>query len=86
MSSIETEWHARWRTPARVSESLRRTTHVYNGDGGASCAPGTAVIEEGDASPRPIGVLCSKSVQATADADGSHGFGAALVGSARKGD
>jgi YD repeat-containing protein len=79
---IVTEWHARWAQPTRVSEPLRRTTVAYNGDG-TSCAPAGAVIVEGDPTERPIGVLCSRSVQATTDADGRQGFSATLVGSAR---
>jgi YD repeat-containing protein len=81
---ITTEWHARWRLPLRVSDPQRRTTFSYNGDAGASCAPGTALIDEGAGVSRPIGVLCSKSVQATSDANGAQGFNATLVSSARQ--
>jgi YD repeat-containing protein len=80
---IVTEWHARWAQPTRISEPLRRTTYAYNGDTGASCAPASALIAEGDPAGRPIGVLCSKSIQASADAAGALGFSAALAGTAR---
>jgi YD repeat-containing protein len=78
-----TEWHARWRLPTRIAGPLRRTTFSYNGDSGVSCAPGTATIDEGGASPVPIAVMCTRSMQATSDADGSQGFSATLVGTAR---
>jgi YD repeat-containing protein len=80
---IVTEWHARWRLPARTSEPRRRTTYVYNGDAGALCAPASAVIADGSANGQPIGVLCSKTVQSTAGADGSQGFAAVLEGQPR---
>lgn len=80
---ITTEWHARWRLPLRIAEPERRTTYVYNGDSGSSCAPGAAVIEEGGANPTPIGVPCSKSVQATSDTNGAQGLSATLIGAAR---
>jgi len=75
---ILTEWHARWRMPARTSEPSRRTTYVYNGDG-VSCAPPSAVIADGT----PLGVLCAKTVQSTNDADGGQGFAALLQGQPR---
>jgi YD repeat-containing protein len=81
---IVTEWHARWRMPARVSEPGRRTTYVYNGDGGASCAPAGAVIADGSPAGQPIGVLCTRTLAATADsADGAQGFAAAVTGAPR---
>jgi YD repeat-containing protein len=75
--TIGTQWHPVWRLPAAMSEPLRRTTWVYNGDGGANCGTkpdGTTLVP---------GVPCSKSVQATADADGSQGFAAPALGSPR---
>jgi len=78
---ITTEWHPRWRMPARTAEARRITTYVYNGD--ASCAPAGAVIADGSASGQPIGVLCTKTVQSTTDASGSLGFGATLEGAPR---
>ncbi len=80
---IVTEWHARWRLPVRTSEPRRRTTYAYNGDPGALCAPASAVIADGSANGQPIGVLCSKTVQSTADATGGQGFAAALEGQPR---
>jgi YD repeat-containing protein len=80
---ITTGWHPRWRTPASTSEPRRRTTYLYNGDAGASCAPASAVIVDGSANGQPIGVLCTKTVQSTTDADGSQGFTAALQGQPR---
>jgi YD repeat-containing protein len=65
--TITTEWHPTFRLMARVAEPLRITTYVYNGDGGAQC--GTR--PDGTLVP---GVLCSKTVQATTDADGSQEF------------
>ena len=78
---ILTTWHPRWRLPASTSEPNRRTTFVYNGD--ASCAPASAVIADGSANGQPIGVLCTKTVQSTNDADGSQGFAASLQGQPR---
>ena len=81
---IITEWHSRWRLPARISEPGRRTTFGYNGDPSLSCAPSGAVIDEGVTPARPIGVLCSKTTQATTDtASGSQGFSATLTGTPR---
>jgi YD repeat-containing protein len=80
---ILTTWHPRWRMPASSSEPRRRTTYLYNGDPGASCAPASAVIADGTANGQPIGVMCSKTVQSTTDADGGQGFTAALQGQPR---
>jgi YD repeat-containing protein len=80
---ITTDWHARWRLPTRIAEPLRRTTFAYNGDSGTSCAPGTATINEGGGSPVALPMLCSKSAQATSDANGAQGFSATLIGTAR---
>jgi len=74
---ISTEWHPRWRLPARVAEPRRITTSVYNGDAGGACAPAGAVIADGSPNGQPIGVLCSKTVQSTTDANGGQGFAAA---------
>jgi len=78
---ITTAWHARWRMPVRAAEPRRITTYVYNGD--ASCAPAGAVIADGSANGQPIGVLCTKTVQSSTDADGSQGLGATLEGQPR---
>jgi YD repeat-containing protein len=78
---IVTEWHPRWRVPVRVSEPGRRTTFAYHGEDGASCAPATAIIADGSAQGRPIGVPCAKTEQATNDsANGAQGFGSTLEG------
>jgi len=75
--TINTQWHATLRLPTAMAEPLRRTTYVYNGDAGANC--GTKL----DGVTLVPGVLCSKTVQATADANGSQGFSATPVGTAR---
>ncbi len=91
---ILTEWHVlsasapRWGLPVRTSEPGRRTTYVYNGDtyqgSPVTCAPAGAIITDGSPSGQPIGVLCTKIVQATTDiSDGAQGFNATLVGSPR---
>jgi YD repeat-containing protein len=68
---ISTQWHPDWRLPTKVAEPGRITTYSYNGQG-ASCAPATATLPDG----KPIAVLCSKTEQATTDADGSKDFSA----------
>ena len=65
--TITTEWHPTLRLPTRVAEPLRMTTYVYNGDGGTQCG------SRSDGTLVP-GVLCSKTVQPTTDADGSQAF------------
>jgi YD repeat-containing protein len=81
---ILTEWHPRFRLPARISEPGRRTTFAYNGDTGVSCEATGATIAEGGSTGTPIAVLCSKTVQATSDVtDGAQGFSATTVGTAR---
>ena len=75
--TINTEWHATFRLAKRVAEPLRITTYTYNGESGASCGfktDGTTLVP---------GVLCSKTVQATTDSNGSQGFGATLTGTPR---
>lgn len=71
--TITTEWHASWRLPRRIAEPLKITTSAYHADAGVSCAPGGA----------STALLCSKSVQATTDADGSLAFTATADGAAR---
>jgi YD repeat-containing protein len=68
---VLTQNHPIWHLPAVVAEPLKITTYVYNGDNGAYCAPSTAMV-----GTNHIGVLCSKSEQATTDPTGSAGFGA----------
>jgi len=74
---ISTQWHPTFRLPTEVAEPLKFTTYVYNGDGGATC--GT----EADGVTLVPGVLCSKTVQATTDANGGQGFGATPTGAPR---
>ena len=75
--TISTQWHPVFRLPVKIAEPLRITSYVYNGDGGASCglqADGVTLVP---------GALCSKTIQATADATGAAGFGATLAGTPR---
>lgn len=67
--TISSEWHAAFRLPTRVAEPLRITTNVYG--------------EANDTNPGNRGSLLSRSVQATTDANGSLGFSATPVGTAR---
>lgn len=71
--TITTEWHGTWRLRKRVAEPKRITTYSYHGEAGVSCAPSGASTM----------LLCSKSIQATTDTNGSAGFSATSVGSAR---
>ncbi len=75
---ILTQWHPIWHLPAERAEPLKITTWVYNGDGGVYCAPSTAKV-----GVNPIGVVCSRSEQATTDATGGSGFSATASGSPR---
>ena len=75
--TITTEWHASFRLPKRIAEPLRITTYVYNGDSGASCG------FKADNVTLVPGVLCSRSAQATTDANGSQAFTATTSGTAR---
>jgi YD repeat-containing protein len=63
--TISTQWHPVFRLPVAVAEPLRTTSHVYNGDLGASCG-----FKADGVTPVP-GVPCSKTIQATSDATGS---------------
>jgi YD repeat-containing protein len=71
--TIAKEWHATWRIPKRIAEPLKITTFAYHGDTGVSCAPSGASTT----------LLCSKTVQATTDSDGSQTFNATSDGSPR---
>jgi len=75
---ISTQWHSIWRQPVKIAEANRITTTTYNGDGGVYCAPMTALVNG-----TPIGVPCSKSVQATTDTTGAAGLSATTTGSPR---
>jgi RHS repeat-associated protein len=66
--TISTQWHPAFRLPTGIAEPLRITSFVYDPDG-AQCGAKSA--------------LCSKTVVATTDADGSQGFGAMPSGTAR---
>lgn len=81
--TISTQWHAYWNFPVKVAEPKKLTTYVYNGDNGAFCAPQTATVPSAAGGTVPIAVLCSKTVQATTDANGSSGFSAGLSGKPR---
>lgn len=76
-----TQWHDRFPLPTKLARPGMLTTYVYNGQSDpfngdivASCAPATANLPSGD----PIAVLCRMVEQATTDANGSSGFGAAM--------
>ena len=76
-----TQWHPNWRLATRTAEPGRITTSVYNGQPDpyagnaiASCAPGTALLPDG----QRTAVLCRQVEQATTDTDGSLGFAAAV--------
>jgi YD repeat-containing protein len=66
--TITTQWHGTFRLPTGIAEPLRITTFVYDADGTACGARGA---------------LCSKSIQATTDANGSQAFSATSSGSPR---
>jgi YD repeat-containing protein len=66
--TIGTQWDANFRLPTGVAEPLRITMNVYDPDGTVCGARGA---------------LCSKTIQATTDANGSLGFGATATGAPR---
>jgi YD repeat-containing protein len=66
--TITTEWHSTFRLPARIAEPLRLTTNVYDADG-TQCGA--------------RGALCSRTVQATGDTNGSQGLSVTPVGTPR---
>ena len=57
--TITTAWHATFRKPTQTAEPLRLTTFTYDPDG-TQCGAKAA--------------LCSKTIQATSDTDGSQGL------------
>lgn len=63
-----TQWHSTFRLPTAIAEPLRITSFTYDPDG-TQCGA--------------RGALCSKSIQATTDADGSLGFSATVSGATR---
>jgi YD repeat-containing protein len=66
--TINTEWHPTFRLPTRIAEPLRITTNVYDADG-TQCGA--------------RGALCSRTIRATTDANGSLGFSATPTGDPR---
>lgn len=66
--TITTQWDTNFRLPTAIAEPLRITTNVYDADGTACGARGA---------------LCSRTVQATTDANGSQAFSAMPTGSPR---
>jgi YD repeat-containing protein len=81
--TISTQWHSYWRQPVKLAEPKKLTTWVFNGDGGTYCAPQTATVPSINGGTQPIGVVCSKTEQATTDASGSSGFAATVTGPPR---
>ena len=78
-----TQWHPDWPMKSALAESNRITTYVFNGERGADgqlahCAS-AAALPNG----KPIAVLCSMTVQATTDNNGTLAFAAAKTGAAR---
>ena len=71
--TITKNWHSTWRLPKSIAEPLKITSYSYHGESGVSCAPAGASTT----------LLCSKTVQATTDTDGSSAFGATSDGAAR---
>jgi RHS repeat-associated protein len=74
--TITTEWNPNFRLVNRIAQPFRITTNVYNGQG-ATCG-----LKSDGVTPVP-GVICSTSIQATTDTNGSQGFGATSTGSPR---
>jgi len=66
--TISTQWDANFRLPAVIAEPLRITTNAYDPDGTLCGARGA---------------LCSRTIQATTDADGSQAFSATPSGAPR---
>ncbi|MDH5222933.1 MAG: DUF6531 domain-containing protein, partial [Betaproteobacteria bacterium] len=66
--TISTQWDATFRLPTVVAEPLRITTNVYDSDGTLCGARGA---------------LCSRTMQATTDPDGSQAFAAVPAGAPR---
>lgn len=66
--TINTQWDATFRLPTSIAEPLRITTNVYDPDGTLCGARGA---------------LCSRTIQATTDTNGSQGFSATPTGTPR---
>lgn len=80
----ETQWHPDWRLQTKVFEPGKVTTNVYNGqpdpfNGGATInCPGPGVTLPTLPDGKPLALLCKSVEQATTDADGHLGSGAAI--------
>ncbi len=66
--TISTQWDTNFRLPSAIAEPLRITTNVYDPDG-TQCGA--------------RGALCSRTIQATTDANGSLAFSATPSGAPR---
>lgn len=66
--TIHTDWHPTFRLPVKIAEPLRVTTFAYGPDGSQCEVPGA---------------LCSKTIQATEDTNGSQGLSVTPVGTPR---
>jgi YD repeat-containing protein len=80
--TISTQWHTDWPLKSMVAEPSRLTSYGYNGERGADgqvahCSDAT--LPNG----KPVAVLCSQTVQASTDSNGTLGFSAAKTGAAR---
>jgi RHS repeat-associated protein len=78
-----TQWHPDWPIKSALAEANRITTYIFNGERGADgqvahCAP-DSLLPNG----KPIAAMCSVSVQATTDINGTLGFAATKTGAAR---
>ena len=80
---VSTQWHPDWPLFSAVAEANRIVTNVYNGergpDGQVQKCAGGATLPNG----KPIAVLCSTTIQATTDNNGTLGFAAARTGPSR---
>ena len=81
--TVSTQWHTYWRQPSKVAEPKKLTTWTYNGDAGVYCAPQSATVPSLSGGTQPIGVLCSKTEQATTDETGAAGLAATATGAPR---
>jgi len=73
---ISTDWHSTFRLVKKLAEPKRLTTFVFNGEGvGTNCGP--------EGASTPAGLICSKTVQATTDTNGSAGLTPTVSGTAR---
>lgn len=74
--TISTQWHPTLDLPVKLAEPLRITTLAYNGDG-VICGRGP------DGMTLIPGLLCSRTIQPTSDANGGAGFAAIAAGTPR---